>query len=293
MNEISRIYQAKPIKSIERAPQKQPTSVLPVFGQNLRILTGFVGTQTKVAAELDIGRIQFQRYLRGESFPKPNVLKKICTYFQVDARILTEPLTNTLLQQMQQAYKPQASFPTQSAWLTALAHAAPNQNYFNYSNALPDGLYAVWQWCAARKNTIIRMLIQISQLDGVKVTRGFVSREFFSPGVAQKDREFRGICLSLGAKGFVITNFYGRPSQIITTAYVSRMHLSERYPDVLVGYTTISRDELPDMPRLSRVIIERIEPTPANLLKQAHTPVFYKIDEIPDVFSDLLTAPVA
>lgn len=59
MNEISRIYQAKPIELIERAPQKQPTSVLPVFGQNLRILTGFVGTQTKVAAELDIGRIQF------------------------------------------------------------------------------------------------------------------------------------------------------------------------------------------------------------------------------------------
>src|SRR5210317_2441722 len=32
------------------------------------------------------------RILNGESFPKPGLMKRICNYFQVDARILLQPL---------------------------------------------------------------------------------------------------------------------------------------------------------------------------------------------------------
>ena len=38
--------------------------------------------------------MQFNRYMSGYSFPKPNVLEKICNYFQVDARIILEELTD-------------------------------------------------------------------------------------------------------------------------------------------------------------------------------------------------------
>ena len=38
-------------------------------------------------------RVQFNRYMSGHSFPKPNVLQQICDYFLVDSRIYLEPLT--------------------------------------------------------------------------------------------------------------------------------------------------------------------------------------------------------
>jgi transcriptional regulator with XRE-family HTH domain len=41
---------------------------------------------------LGINRTQYNRYLAGEAFPRPDVLHKICCFFKVDARILLEPL---------------------------------------------------------------------------------------------------------------------------------------------------------------------------------------------------------
>ena len=63
--------------------------------------------------------------------------------------------------------------------------------------------------------------------------------------------------------------------------------------EVFVGYTAISRDELPDMPRLSRVVIEKIDSSKENLCKQARIGTFFDIDEIPEVFADLLRLTVA
>ncbi|RCW84108.1 helix-turn-helix domain-containing protein [Paracoccus lutimaris] len=96
-----------------------PASALPVFGQNLRLLTSLKGSQAKAAMDLDIGRIQYQRYLRGSSFPKPHILKKICDYFRVDARILIEPLTEDLLLEMLQARGGAARSPYRDEWLLA------------------------------------------------------------------------------------------------------------------------------------------------------------------------------
>ena len=45
-----------------------------------------------MADALDVNRVQMNRILNGESFPKPGLLKRICDYFSVDARILLQPL---------------------------------------------------------------------------------------------------------------------------------------------------------------------------------------------------------
>lgn len=67
-------------------------SVNLIFGKNLRILCKGAGTISDAARNLDLNRVQLARFMRGESFPKPNQLDRICTYFQVDARIFTQPL---------------------------------------------------------------------------------------------------------------------------------------------------------------------------------------------------------
>jgi len=53
-------------------------SVLRVFGENLRLLGKTRPSNASVCRDLDINRVQFNRYMSGHSFPKPNVLQQIC-----------------------------------------------------------------------------------------------------------------------------------------------------------------------------------------------------------------------
>lgn len=63
-----------------------------MFGANLRILISDFPSVSELSRQLGINRTQFNRYLAGESFPRPDVLDRICTFFNVDARILLDPV---------------------------------------------------------------------------------------------------------------------------------------------------------------------------------------------------------
>ncbi|RCW84107.1 hypothetical protein DFP89_10851 [Paracoccus lutimaris] len=62
---------------------------------------------------------------------------------------------------------------------------------------------------------------------------------------------------------------------------------------MLARFAAINRDGFPDMPRLSRGAIERIDSSKGNLCKQAKIGTFFDIDEVPEVFADLLRLTVA
>ena len=70
----------------------QDISVHQIFGRNLRELCKRTGTIAEVADHLGVNRVQMNRILNGESFPKPGLMKRICDHFSVNARILLEPL---------------------------------------------------------------------------------------------------------------------------------------------------------------------------------------------------------
>jgi len=63
-----------------------------IFSSNLRQLCDNYGPISQLSSELGINRTQFNRYLSGNSFPRPDVLFRICNFFGLDARILLEPL---------------------------------------------------------------------------------------------------------------------------------------------------------------------------------------------------------
>ena len=69
-----------------------PAMLRGIFGQNLRGLSAAYPSVAGLCRDLGINRTQFNRYLSGESFPRPDVLHHICTFFGVDARILLEPV---------------------------------------------------------------------------------------------------------------------------------------------------------------------------------------------------------
>ncbi|CUH76619.1 helix-turn-helix domain-containing protein [Tropicibacter naphthalenivorans] len=77
-------------------------TVARLFGQNLRKLCERRPSIAAVARDLDVNKVQFNRYLNGESYPKPQLLKEICAYFGTDARIMTEPLEEVEAQRAQQ-----------------------------------------------------------------------------------------------------------------------------------------------------------------------------------------------
>ena len=59
-----------------------PIELRAVFGQNLRILCQKHSSISSICRDLGINRTQFNRYLSGESFPRPDVLHKICIFFK-------------------------------------------------------------------------------------------------------------------------------------------------------------------------------------------------------------------
>lgn len=77
-------------KSTSRSPS--PAELRSMLGANLRQLSQRAPSISALCRELGINRTQYNRYLAGESFPRPDVLHRICTYFNVDARILLEPV---------------------------------------------------------------------------------------------------------------------------------------------------------------------------------------------------------
>ena len=67
-------------------------SVHQIFGRNLRELCKRTGTIAEVADHLGVNRVQMNRILNGERFPKPGLMKRFYNHFSVNARILLEPL---------------------------------------------------------------------------------------------------------------------------------------------------------------------------------------------------------
>lgn len=71
---------------------RSPAELRSMFGANLRQLARRYPSVAALCRQLGINRTQFNRYLSGESFPRPDVLDRICRFFGVDARILLKPL---------------------------------------------------------------------------------------------------------------------------------------------------------------------------------------------------------
>lgn len=78
--------------STARSPT--PSELRSMLGANLRQLSQRAPSISALCRDLGINRTQYNRYLAGESFPRPDVLHRICAYFNVDARILLEPVAS-------------------------------------------------------------------------------------------------------------------------------------------------------------------------------------------------------
>ena len=63
--------------------RRSPSELRSMFGSNLRSLARTYPSISELSRQLGINRTQFNRYLAGESFPRPDVLARICDFFDV------------------------------------------------------------------------------------------------------------------------------------------------------------------------------------------------------------------
>ncbi len=98
-----------------------------LFAENMRLLVPKGTNISKLCRDLDINRTQFNRYLNEGAIPNPQVLVKICDHFNVDARIITEPLYDV---QMDRAKVETMKSRTRHAtWLVNLCQLLQERNY--------------------------------------------------------------------------------------------------------------------------------------------------------------------
>ncbi|MEM7732680.1 MAG: helix-turn-helix transcriptional regulator [Pseudomonadota bacterium] len=165
---------------------RNPAELRQVFGTNLRRLTQQYKSVSQVCRELGINRTQFNRYLSGESFPRPDVLYRICAFFDVDARILLEPL-NTV----QHGLGDLINHPMLEGFFGRTTVDVPE-------TVFPSGFYRFARQSFLDVNLFVIGLVLIERADGYTFLRGFEPRSALkAQGLSTKTytAEFRGLVM--------------------------------------------------------------------------------------------------
>lgn len=130
------------------------TYIRDVFSQNLKALMKDKVSVTELSRDLDLNRTQINRYLTGESAPRPEILSRICDYFKVDARILTVALEDLAAEQEKNT----------DVMMTSVADClipVPLE-------ILPNGLFEEWKLCEDGTGDFYRSFVSVSFVDGLR-----------------------------------------------------------------------------------------------------------------------------
>ena len=167
---------------------RSPADIRAVFSQNLKELMGASPNVSALCRELSLNRTQFNRYLAGESFPRPDILQKICLHFGLDARILLQPLSEL------------KNDPSNAQAFYGL-HEFLNMRPGNVPEHLfPSGFYVFSRHSFIYPDTFIQGIVHVYRKDGMTYITG---REPISEMRKQSlpidkyAREFRGMVLAM------------------------------------------------------------------------------------------------
>ena len=193
-----------------------PESVNVIFGRNLRQLCEERGTYAEAARSLDVSRVQLARYFRGESFPKPSQLHRICLLFRVDARILTEPLEVLRMRDAERVDL--ARLPLSNS----RSELFPGiERYLSQPVSLPQGLHMMY-----RPSFTLPGRFVANPMLARHTAKGVILRGLDSPPLGLRrrlaglfaDRSFRGIAFAV-PDGLVLHLYGTGQVPFLSTAY--------------------------------------------------------------------------
>ncbi|WP_244952355.1 helix-turn-helix domain-containing protein [Ruegeria arenilitoris] len=179
---------------------RTPAELRNMLGANLRQLADRYPSVAELCRQLGVNRTQFNRYLSGESFPRPDVLDRICRFFDVDARILLKPLEE--IPAPRRCDLPESVVQFLRPGLAALTE-----------DTFPSGVYLVTQHGGEADPRAHHWLVQTRHLHQCAVLRGFLPPAMAGTRSAT-GRELRGFAACAGPNIYaVLSREAGRDSK--------------------------------------------------------------------------------
>ncbi len=258
-----------------------------IFGRNLRQLCKRVGTIAEVADHLDVNRVQMNRILNGESFPKPRLMKRICDYFEVDARILLQPLAEL-------EGEPVGSLRASMRMASALEYALYGQDFTvsaeDDANIIPDGLHLLLRPSFLWRDTIWVSMVRFFSHNDVRLVRGIdpVAKGMKrSDAVPIRSREFRGaVTRATDGISFIYTT--NVPNSTLGVDHFTTR--SWRTYGFLTGRCMFMSPSNPIDRSVVPCILQPLEQNTAEILRTARQTGFRDLAEVPSRYHATLLA---
>lgn len=215
-----------------------------MFGENLRILSDRYPSVSELSRQLGINRTQFNRYLSGESFPRPDVLDRICEFFGVDARILLEPVDSLT------GSAEILLGPVLEDFVGPSAVNLPEDEF-------PSGFYRFSRRSFVSDTLFVMGLVYVFRRDGATFIRGYEAREAMRQqglSVSSWSREFRGfVTRHENGIAMIISR---RNAMTSSFNYLGRVSSFEN--NFWVGYVTRTVSESVSGTRAERMVYEHL-----------------------------------
>lgn len=255
--------------------QPSPAELRQVFGANLRQLAKSHASIAALCRDLDINRTQFNRYLSGESFPRPDILHRIASFFGKDARILLEPVD-------------EIEEPTRD-----LLHHPMLRDFFGEQitqvpeSMFPSGFYRFSRPSFVEPENYIQALVLVSRADGYAFVRGLEAKAAFKQQGLPSDtrsREYRGTII-LQDEGITLLTSR-RNATTCTFGFLNRVPSFQN--NFWVGFATRTVPEGINGTRAVRMVFEHLENDCTVIREAARSIGYCKADELPPFHKRLL-----
>jgi hypothetical protein len=251
-----------------------PAQIRTIFGDNLRLLAQDEPSITILASKLGINRTQFNRYLTGESFPRPDILARICAFFNLDARILLEPLADIV-----PARSPSLG-NYMNEFLVSNTQAIPESLF-------PNGFYRFTRRSFIDRSVFVLGLVYIFRDGEATYLRGYETVEAMkmqSLPTSPKLREFRGVVLQQ-EEGIAII---AARKNAMTSSFNYLNRAASFGNNFWVGYITRTIPEDAAGMRVTRLVYEHLSQDAATVLQASRAKGFYPIQDLAPFHQRLL-----
>lgn len=251
-----------------------PTELRQTFGRNLRELAKSYPSISGLCREIGINRTQFNRYLAGESFPRPEILTQICSFFEVDAQSLLVPLSQV----------PVPGLGTDHPFLSDFV--GPKADSIS-EERFPSGFYRFTRQSFLDTDLIMLGLAYVFRRDGFTFLRGYASRSMMRDLALPTNsplREFRAV-VTPQEEGVYFTLSH-RHNIASVFNYVSRASALHR--DVWVGFAARPERDTVTKRRISRLVYERIGNSFSEVRAAAASTGYVPLSEIPKLHQKYL-----
>ena len=238
-----------------------------MFGENLRTLVRRYPSVAALCRELDINRTQFNRYLAGDSFPRPDVLHRICTFFEVDARILLQPVESL-------------SEPPGNI----LAHSFIDPCFGTTASlvpeaAFPNGFYRFSRRSFTNESRFIQGLVYIFRHENNTFVRGYEARAaMVEQGMPTSaiPREFRGFAMT--QEDGIALMIARRGANTGSFNFLARVPAFQN--NFWEGYVSRTTREGLDGLRATRMVYEHLPRDRATIMHAARNAGYCKLEDL-------------